>query len=141
MPAFSLLHMNELWLFGLMGVLMGAVAIGLIRALAWLENLFERLPVAAAADLGASCGRVSMGAIGCYFYPQVLGTSYGTIGAVLDDLSRRRSLIGISWPGRALVSFVWLGYNRRRVRSFAGNQRGIGAVYGMLYDKFSRVLS
>ena len=45
MPAFSLLHMNELWLFGLMGVVMGAVAIGLIRSLAWLENLFERLPV------------------------------------------------------------------------------------------------
>jgi H+/Cl- antiporter ClcA len=40
-PAFSLKNMQELWLFALMGLIMGLIGIAMIRVLFWLEHLFD----------------------------------------------------------------------------------------------------
>jgi chloride channel protein, CIC family len=44
-PMFRLTGMNELWLFALLGLLMGGVGIIMIRVLGWLEDFFDELPI------------------------------------------------------------------------------------------------
>src|SRR5690348_15295375 len=43
MPSIALTGMKELWLFLPLGVLAGGIGLGMIRALAWLEDAFFRL--------------------------------------------------------------------------------------------------
>ncbi len=115
---------------------MGAVAIGLIRALAWLENLFERLPVRRPLIWAPVVGALILGAIG-YFYPQVLGTSYGTIRDMLNDRLTAEKLIGISvakfW---ALVISLGSGTTGGVFAPSLVIGGGIGAVYGMFWQHF-----
>jgi chloride channel protein, CIC family len=94
-PAFKITGMNELWLFGLLGILMGMVGIAMIRVLSWLEDFFDELPIKHALIWSPVIGALILGAIG-YFYPQVLGTSYGTIRDMLNDRLTPGSLVGIS---------------------------------------------
>src|SRR5579871_1248714 len=42
---YKLTGMNELWLFAIMGLLMGIVGIAMIRTLSWLEDFFDDLPI------------------------------------------------------------------------------------------------
>lgn len=94
-PAFKLTGMRELWLFALLGVLMGVVGIAMIRVLSWLEDFFDELPVKHALIWSPVLGALILGVIG-YFYPQVLGTSYDTIRGMLNDRMTAGHLIGIS---------------------------------------------
>src|SRR5580698_377558 len=95
-PAFKLTGMNELWLFALLGILMGLVGIAMIRALSWLEDIFDNLPIKPALIWGPAIGALILGVIG-YFYPQVFGTSYDTIGDLLNDRLSARTLVGVSF--------------------------------------------
>src|SRR5579875_646579 len=95
-PLFKLTSVNELWLFALLGILMGFVGIIMIRVLAWLEDFFDELPVKAPLIWSPVIGGIILGVIG-YFYPQVLGTSYDTIRNMLNDPIAARSLAGISF--------------------------------------------
>jgi CIC family chloride channel protein len=95
MAAYKLTSMTELWLFAVMGLLMGAVGIVMIRVLAWLENFFDELPFKYALIWSPVIGALILGVIG-YFYPQVLGTSYDTIRDMLNDRLTVGHLVGIS---------------------------------------------
>ena len=94
-PAFKLTGMNELWLFALMGILMGAVGWFMIRTLGWLEDFFDELPIKYGAIWCPAIGAIILGVIG-YFVPQVFGTSYDTIRAMLNDRIAVGGLIGIA---------------------------------------------
>ncbi|MDE3135045.1 MAG: chloride channel protein [Acidobacteriota bacterium] len=94
-PAFKLTGMTELWLFALMGVLMGIVGIAMIRALSWLEDFFDHLPIKRSLIWSPAIGALILGIVG-YFYPQVFGTSYDTIRDMLNDRLTVGSLLGIS---------------------------------------------
>jgi len=94
-PAFKMTGMSELWLFAVLGVLMGAVGWIMIRVLGWLEDVFDHLPLKAAAIGSPVIGALILGVLG-YFYPQVLGTSYDTIRDMLNDRETAGHLIGIS---------------------------------------------
>lgn len=94
-PAYKLTSMNELWLFGLMGILMGVVGLAMIRALAWMEDFFDRLPVKGALIWSPAIGALILGVIG-YFYPQIFGTGYDTIRDMLNNRLATSSLLGIS---------------------------------------------
>ncbi len=94
-PEYKLTSMNELWLFALMGLVMGAVAIAMIRALFWTEDLFDRLPIKRLAIWSPAIGAAILGVIG-YFIPQVFGTGYDTIRAMLNDRLTPAHLVGIS---------------------------------------------
>src|SRR5207247_2435383 len=83
-PAFALTSMQELWLFALMGLIMGLIAIAMIRALSWLEDLFDHFPLKPAVIWAPACGALLLGIIG-YPYPQVFGTGYDTIRDMLND--------------------------------------------------------
>jgi predicted transcriptional regulator len=95
-PSFRLTGMNELWLFALLGVLMGVVGIVMIRVLSWLEDFFDELPVRNSLIWSPVIGALVLGVIG-YFYPQVFGTSYDTIRDMLNDRLSTGSMIGISF--------------------------------------------
>ena len=94
-PAFRLTGMRELWLFAVLGLLMGIVGIIMIRVLSWLEDLFDELPVPGALIWSPVIGALILGVIG-YFYPQVFGTSYDTIRDMLNDRLNAGHLVGIS---------------------------------------------
>lgn len=94
-PAYKLTGMNELWLFAVLGILMGIVGICMIRVLSWLEDFFDELPIKHALIWSPAIGALILGVIG-YFYPQVLGTSYDTIRDMLNDRLTVGNLIGIS---------------------------------------------
>ncbi|HWJ46188.1 MAG TPA: chloride channel protein [Candidatus Udaeobacter sp.] len=64
-----------------LGPLCGLAAIVLSKALYWVEDLFERLPV---DELWwPAIGALGLGIIG-FFVPRVLGVGYDTIGAILN---------------------------------------------------------
>ncbi len=94
-PAFKMTGMRELWLFAILGVLMGVVGVVMIRVLGWLEDFFDELPWKRAAIWSPVIGAVILGVLG-YFYPQVLGTSYDTIRDMLNDRLTTGHLVGIS---------------------------------------------
>ena len=94
-PAFRMTGMGELWLFAILGVLMGAVGVVTIRVLGWLEDFFDDLPLKRAAIWSPVIGALILGVLG-YFYPQVLGTSYDTIRDMLNDRLTPGHLAGIS---------------------------------------------
>jgi H+/Cl- antiporter ClcA len=94
-PAFALKSMQELWLFALMGVIMGIIAILMIRVLFWLEDWFDHFPLKPPAIWAPAAGALLLGIIG-YFYPQVFGTGYDTIRAMLNDQLSVGKLLGVS---------------------------------------------
>jgi H+/Cl- antiporter ClcA len=94
-PAFALKSMQELWLFALMGVIMGIIAILMIRVLFWLEDWFDHFPLKPPAIWAPTAGALLLGIIG-YFYPQVFGTGYDTIRAMLNDQLSVSKLLGVS---------------------------------------------
>ncbi|HZY61961.1 MAG TPA: chloride channel protein [Edaphobacter sp.] len=95
MASYKLTGMDELWLFGLMGILMGLVGLAMIRALAWLEDFFDNLPIKHALIWSPAIGALILGVIG-YFYPQVFGTGYDTIRDMLNNRLSMDKLLGIS---------------------------------------------
>lgn len=95
MASYKLTGMDELWLFGLMGILMGAVGLAMIRALGWLEDFFDDLPIKGALIWSPAIGALILGVIG-YFSPQVFGTGYDTIREMLNNRLTTGSLLGIS---------------------------------------------
>jgi H+/Cl- antiporter ClcA len=94
-PAYKLTSMNELWLFGLMGILMGVVGIAIIRVLFWLEEFFDHLPFKRALIWSPAIGALILGIIG-YFSPEVFGTGYDTIRDMLNNRLAPGDLIGVS---------------------------------------------
>ena len=63
-PAFKLTGMNELWLFAVLGILMGMVGIAMIRVLSWLETFFDELPIKNALIWSPVIGALVLGVIG-----------------------------------------------------------------------------
>ncbi|MGH9454828.1 MAG: chloride channel protein, partial [Terriglobia bacterium] len=130
-PAFTMTGMNELWLFGGMGILMGLVAIAMIRALFWLEDLFDALPVKRALVWSPAIGAAILGVIG-YFYPQIFGTGYDTIRDMLNNRMTAGNLLGVSiakfW---ALVISLGSGTTGGVFAPSLIVGGGIGAVYAM----------
>lgn len=93
--AYKVTGMGELWLFGVMGILMGVVAIAMIRALFWTEDFFDSLPVKYVVIWSPMIGATILGVIG-YLYPQVFGTGYDTIRDMLNNRLSPLDLLGVS---------------------------------------------
>jgi CIC family chloride channel protein len=77
---------HEAWMiypwYILLGVLCGLIAVGFSKALYWVEDQYEKLPV---PDMWwPAIGGLGLGVIG-YFVPRVLGVGYETISQILND--------------------------------------------------------
>lgn len=93
--AWELKSMSDLWLFGLLGLMIGVLAVILIRVLFHLEDLFDHFPLKPASIWAPITGALIMGCIG-YFFPHTLGTGYDTIAAMLSDHYSTGKLLEIS---------------------------------------------
>jgi chloride channel protein, CIC family len=135
-PAFKVTGTTELWLFGLLGIIMGLVGIGMIRALSWLEDFFDNLPVKRALIWSPVIGALILGVIG-YFCPQVFGTSYDTIRDMLNDRLTMGKLVGISvskfW---ALVISLGSGTTGGVFAPSLVVGGGLGSAFGMICRHF-----
>jgi H+/Cl- antiporter ClcA len=135
-PAFSLVSMQELWLFALMGMVMGLIGIAMIRVLFFLEDAFDRFPFQPAAIWAPATGALMLGLIG-YFYPQVFGTGYDTIRDMLNDRLGTQALLGIS-TAKFVALVVSLGSGTTG-GVFAPSLivgGGVGAVYAQAWHHF-----
>jgi len=136
-PAFALTSMQELWLFALMGVVMGIIGIGMIRVLFFLEDLFDNhFPLKPAAIWAPTFGALLLGIIG-YFYPQVFGTGYDTIREMLNDRLMVGQLLGVSiakfW---ALVISLGSGTTGGVFAPSLIVGGGVGAAYATAWHHF-----
>lgn len=135
-PAFSLHSMQELWLFALMGIVMGVIAIAMIRVLFFLEDLFDHLPLRPMAIWSPVIGAVLLGVIG-YFYPQVFGTGYDTIRDMLNDRLTTQTLLGVSAAKfAALVLSLGSGTTGGVFAPSLIVGGGVGAAYSQLWHHF-----
>ena len=136
-PAFSLKSMQELWLFALMGLIMGLIGIAMIRVLFWLEDLFDNhFPLKPRLIWAPAFGALLLGVIG-YFYPQVFGTGYDTIRDMLNDRLSTGTLLGVSlakfW---ALAISLGSGTTGGVFAPSLIVGGGIGAVYAQAWHHF-----
>jgi chloride channel protein, CIC family len=89
----------------LLGILSGIVAIGFTKALYWIEDLFERLPI---DDLWhPAIGALGLGIIG-FFVPRVLGVGYDTISDILNNNLGLKLLLLVA-VFKALAMLISLG--------------------------------
>ncbi|MFB3923977.1 MAG: chloride channel protein [Terriglobia bacterium] len=135
-PAFALKSLGELWLFALLGILMGLLAVAMIRSLLWLEEVFERFPLKPAAVWAPAFGALLLGLIG-YAYPQVFGTGYDTIRDMLNDRLTLATLLGVSigkfW---ALILSLGSGTTGGVFAPSLIVGGGVGAAYGMAWGHY-----
>jgi H+/Cl- antiporter ClcA len=135
-PAFSLVSMQELWLFALMGMVMGLIGIAMIRVLFFLEDAFDRFPFQPVAVWAPATGALMLGLIG-YFYPQVFGTGYDTIRDMLNDKLGTHALLGISAAKfAALVVSLGSGTTGGVFAPSLIVGGGVGAVYAQVWHHF-----
>ena len=135
-PAFSLTGMQELWLFALMGIVMGVIAIAMIRVLFALEDFFDHLPLKPVAIWAPVIGALLLGLIG-YFYPQVFGTGYDTIRDMLNDRLATRTLLGVSAAKfAALVLSLGSGTTGGVFAPSLIVGGGVGAAYAQAWHHF-----
>lgn len=131
MPEYKITGTSELPLFAVLGILMGVVGLVMIRVLSWLEDFFDELPVKYAAIWSPMIGALILGIIG-YFCPQVFGTSYDTIRAMLNDRLSMGSLAGIGFAKFwALVISLGSGTTGGVFAPSLVVGGGLGAVFGM----------
>jgi CIC family chloride channel protein len=129
--------MQELWLFALMGVLMGLVGIAMIRVLFWTEDWFDNhFPLRPRLIWAPAFGALLLGIIG-YFYPQVFGTGYDTIRDMLNDRLSTGTLLGVSlakfW---ALAISLGSGTTGGVFAPSLIVGGGIGAAYAQAWGRF-----
>ncbi|MGH7532254.1 MAG: chloride channel protein [Gemmatimonadales bacterium] len=133
-PAYKLVSMHELWLFGGMGIVMGLIAIAMIRSLFWLEDFFDHLPLKRALIWSPVIGATILGVIG-YCYPEVLGTGYDTIRDMLNNQLQPTRMVGVS-VAKFLALVISLGSGTTG-GVFAPSLivgGGIGAAYAMAWQ-------
>jgi CIC family chloride channel protein len=135
-PSFQLKSMQELWLFALLGILMGVVAICMIRVLFWLEDYFDHFFLKPSTIWAPVVGALILGILG-YFYPQIFGTGYNTIRDMLNDRLTVSKLLGVSlakfW---ALVISLGSGTTGGVFAPSLIVGGGIGAAYAVAWHHF-----
>jgi len=100
---FDALHGLPFYL--VLGVISGVAAIGFTKALYWVEDQFDRLPI---DDLWhPAIGALGLGIIG-FFVPRVLGVGYDTISDILNNNLALKLLIVIA-VFKALALMISLG--------------------------------
>jgi len=134
---FALRGMQELWLFALMGLVTGLIAIAMIRVLFWLEDVFDNyFPIRPRLIWAPVFGGLVLGVIG-YLYPQVFGTGYDTIRDMLNDRLPTGTLLGVSlakfW---ALVISLGSGTTGGVFAPSLIVGGGVGAVYAQVWHHF-----
>ncbi|MGA3007372.1 MAG: chloride channel protein [Opitutaceae bacterium] len=82
MPDLAPVSLVPLGLYGLIGLILGVASAGVTRAVYWIEDRFEHLPVH--WMWWPAIGGIAVGLIG-YFAPRTLGVGYNNISDILSN--------------------------------------------------------
>ncbi|MGB8769673.1 MAG: chloride channel protein [Candidatus Korobacteraceae bacterium] len=117
----------------LLGLLCGAAALGFSKALYWVEDQFERLPV---SDMWwPAIGALGLGVIG-YFVPRVLGVGYDTISDILNTKLLLGAMLAVMvFKSAALVISLGSGTSGGLLAPMFMASAAMGSVFAMVVDK------
>ena len=117
----------------LLGGICGVAAVGFSKALYWIEDQFEKLPV---DELWwPAIGALGLGVIG-YFVPRVLGVGYDTIGDILNArLGLELLLVVMIAKAAALVISLGSGTSGGLLAPMFMSSAALGGASAMLLNR------
>src|ERR1700751_1743534 len=137
-PMFEVAHVDfgiprALPFYLLLGIICGLAAVGFSKALYWVEDQFEKLPI---DELWWSAiGALGLGIIG-YFVPRVLGVGYDTIGDILNaNLAWKLLLVVMVAKAVALVISLGSGTSGGLLAPMFMSSAAMGGVFAMGVDR------
>ncbi len=116
-----------------LGVLCGIAALGFSKALYWVEDQFEKLPI---HDMWwPAIGALGLGIIG-YFVPRVLGVGYDTISDILNTRMLLGALLAVMiFKSAALVISLGSGTSGGLLAPMFMASAAMGSAFAMVVDK------
>ena len=138
-PMFSVASMDfgvpkALPFYLVLGVLCGLGAVAFSKALYWVEDLFEKLPVDHL--WWPAIGALGLGVIG-YFVPRVLGVGYDTIGDILNaNLAFKLLIVVMIAKAVALIVSLGSGTSGGLLAPMFMSSAAMGGAYAMLMNRF-----
>jgi len=116
-----------------LGLLCGAAALGFSKALYWVEDQFEKLPI---HDMWwPALGAVGLGVIG-YFVPRVLGVGYDTISDILNTKLVLGALLAVMiFKSAALVISLGSGTSGGLLAPMFMASAAMGSAFAMIVDR------
>jgi CBS domain-containing protein len=113
-------------------VICGIAAIGFTKALYWVEDQFDRLPVAELWH--PAIGALGLGIIG-FFVPRVLGVGYDTISDILNNQLALKLLVLIAvFKAIALLISLGSGTSGGLLAPMFMSSAALGGVFAMLMN-------
>jgi len=120
--------------YALLGVLCGLAAAGVSRALYWIEDLFERLPLDPMWWPGI--GGLALGMIGVFF-PRVLGVGYDTISSILNgDIAFDLLLAIMTFKSLALLISLGSGTSGGLLAPMFMAGAAMGGAFAIAFNHF-----
>ena len=138
-PMFSVASMDfgvprALPFYLLLGVLCGLGAVAFSKALYWVEDQFEKLPIDHL--WWPAIGALGLGIIG-YFVPRVLGVGYDTIGDILNaNLALKLLIVVMIAKAVALIVSLGSGTSGGLLAPMFMSSAAMGGAYAMLMNRF-----
>ncbi len=128
---FGLPHALPFYL--ILGLLCGVAALGFSKALYWVEDQFEKLPI---HDMWwPAIGALGLGVIG-YFVPRVLGVGYDTISDILNARMLLGGLFAVMiFKSAALVISLGSGTSGGLLAPMFMASAAMGSAFAMTVDK------
>lgn len=116
-----------------LGVLCGIAAVGFSKALYWVEDQFEKLPI---NDMWwPAIGAAGLGIIG-FFVPRVFGVGYDTISDILSSrLTLELILLVMFFKALALVISLGSGTSGGLLAPMFMSSAAMGAAFAMLLNR------
>jgi H+/Cl- antiporter ClcA/CBS domain-containing protein len=116
-----------------LGLLCGVAAVGFSKALYFVEDFFEKLPLD--EMWWPAIGAVGLGVIG-YFVPRVLGVGYDTIGDILNNhLVMKMLLLVLIFKSLALVISLGSGTSGGLLAPMFMSSAALGGVFAALINR------
>ena len=117
----------------LLGAICGLAAVGFTKALYWMEDQFEKLPVG--EFWWPPIGALALGVIG-YFVPRVLGVGYDTIGDILNaSLTLKLLVIVMLAKSVALIISIGSGTSGGLLAPTFMSSAAMGGAFAIVMDR------
>jgi CIC family chloride channel protein len=123
-PSFVFRHSQEVWLYGLLGILAGLLAVLLIRLVSAIDTLFDKSPVP--EWLQPAVGGLLLGLVGL-LSPPVLGVGYDSVNLTLAGKFALAGLV-LMFIAKFLATIFCLG--SKMSGGIFGPSLFLGAVLG-----------
>lgn len=126
--------LNNMPYYLVLGVLCGLAAIGFSNALYWVEDQFEKLPIA--SMWWPAIGGIGLGVIG-YFVPSVLGVGYDLISGLLNgEFAIGMIFIILIFKSLALLVSLGSGTSGGLLAPMFIMGAALGALFALLINRF-----